>query len=114
MPSRYLLADIFVLPSRGAYETWGLAINEAMHLGLPCLVSDVVGCQRDLVIPGKTGWVFPADNLSALAATLSTALRTTPEEMQRFSQAATETMKGYTYQQTSAGLLEALASLPAD
>ncbi len=114
MPSRYLLADIFVLPSRGAYETWGLAINEAMHLGLPCLVSDVVGCQRDLVIPGKTGWVFPADNFSALAATLSTALRTTPEEMQRFSQAATETMKGYTYQQTSAGLLEALASLPAD
>jgi glycosyltransferase involved in cell wall biosynthesis len=114
MPSRYLLADIFVLPSRGAYETWGLAINEAMHLGLPCLVSDVVGCQRDLVIPGKTGWVFPADNFSALAATLSTALRTTPEEMQRFSQAATETMKGYTYQQTSAGLLQALASLPAD
>jgi glycosyltransferase involved in cell wall biosynthesis len=114
MPPRYLLADIFVLPSRGAYETWGLAINEAMHLGLPCLVSDVVGCQRDLVIPGKTGWVFPADNFSALAATLSTALRTTPEEMQRFSQAATETMKGYTYQQTSAGLLQALASLPAD
>jgi glycosyltransferase involved in cell wall biosynthesis len=114
MPSRYLLADIFVLPSRGAYETWGLAINEAMHLGLPCLVSDVVGCQRDLVIPGKTGWVFPAANCSALAAALSTAFRTTPEEMQRFSLAAIETMKGYTYQQTSAGLLEALASLPAN
>ncbi len=113
MPSRYLLADIFALPSRGAYETWGLAINEAMHLGLPCLVSDVVGCQRDLVLPGKTGWVFPADNLPALAATLRTALRTTPEEMQRFSQAAIETMKGYTYQQTSAGLLQALGSLPA-
>ena len=84
-----------------------------MHLGLPCLVSDVVGCQRDLVLPGKTGWVFPADNLPALAATLSTALRTSPEEMQRFSQAAIETMKDYTYQQTSAGLLQALGSLPA-
>jgi glycosyltransferase involved in cell wall biosynthesis len=77
-------------------------------------VSDVVGCQRDLVIPGKTGWVFPAANCSALAAALSTAFRTTPEEMQRFSLAAIETMKGYTYQQTSAGLLEALASLPAN
>jgi hypothetical protein len=33
--------------------------------------------------------------------------------MQRFSQAAIETMKGYTYQQTSAGLLQALGSLPA-
>ncbi len=40
MPSRYLLADVFALPSRGLYETWGLAVNEAMHMGLPCLVSD--------------------------------------------------------------------------
>ena len=43
MPARYLLADIFALPSRGHYETWGLAVNEAMHLGVPCLVSDRVG-----------------------------------------------------------------------
>ncbi|MBC7367690.1 MAG: glycosyltransferase family 4 protein, partial [Undibacterium sp.] len=42
MPARYLLADLFVLPSRGLYETWGLAVNEAMHLGVPCLVSDRV------------------------------------------------------------------------
>ena len=39
MPARYGLADLFVLPSRGFYETWGLAVNEAMHLGVPCLVS---------------------------------------------------------------------------
>ncbi len=49
MPARYALADLFVLPSRGAYETWGLAINEAMHLGVPCVVSDHVGCHPDLV-----------------------------------------------------------------
>ena len=35
MPSRYLLADLFVLPSRGLYVTWGLAVNEAMQMGLP-------------------------------------------------------------------------------
>jgi glycosyltransferase involved in cell wall biosynthesis len=68
MPARYLLADIFVLPSRGHYETWGLAVNEAMHLGVPCLVSDLVGCQRDLVTPGETGWVFSADDPEALAS----------------------------------------------
>jgi len=55
MPARYLLADIFALPSRGVYETWGLAVNEAMHMGAPCLVSDRVGCQRDLVLDGETG-----------------------------------------------------------
>jgi glycosyltransferase involved in cell wall biosynthesis len=49
MPARYLLADVFVLPSSGLYETWGLAVNEAMHMGVPALVSERVGCQRDLV-----------------------------------------------------------------
>jgi glycosyltransferase involved in cell wall biosynthesis len=74
MPSRYALADLFVLPSRGLYETWGLAINEAMHLGVPCLVSDRVGCQRDLVTEGETGWVFPAADPAGLPAALGRAL----------------------------------------
>ena len=112
MPARYRLADIFVLPSRGYYETWGLAVNEAMHLGVPCLVSDLVGCQRDLVTPGETGWVFPATDPAALAATLRTALCTPPLEMARLRRNALATVARYTYQQTSAGLLAALASLP--
>lgn len=113
MPSRYLVGDIFALPSRGFYETWGLAVNEAMHLGVPCLVSDLVGCHRDLVTPGETGWVFPAHDPAALAATLHTALRTSPEELERLGAAARERVARYTYEQTSAGLLAALASLPA-
>ncbi len=113
MPARYLLADIFVLPSRGHYETWGLAVNEAMHLGVPCLVSDLVGCQRDLVTPGETGWVFAAEDPAALAATLRAALRTPPEEMRRLGRNALAIAGRYTYQQTSDGLLAALASLPS-
>ena len=113
MPARYLLADIFVLPSRGAYETWGLAVNEAMHLGVPCVVSDLVGCQRDLVHPGKTGWVFPAEDPAALAATLRAALATPAEAMAQLRANALATIGNYTYEQTSAGLLRALASLPA-
>ncbi|HTH49776.1 MAG TPA: glycosyltransferase family 4 protein [Candidatus Limnocylindria bacterium] len=111
MPARYLLADIFVLPSRGHYETWGLAVNEAMHLGRPCLVSDRVGCQQDLVTPGETGWVFPADDAAALASTLRTALRTPAAELQRLSANARTRIAAYTYRQTSDGLLQALASL---
>ncbi len=112
MPARYRLADIFVLPSRGAYETWGLAVNEAMHLGVPCLVSDRVGCQRDLVQPGETGWVFPAEDPTELTTALGAALRAPVEEMTRLGRNALATIGGYTYQQTSAGLLQALASLP--
>ena len=113
MPARYLLADIFALPSRGHYETWGLAVNEAMHLGVPCLVSDLVGCQRDLVRSGETGWVFPAADPGALAATLQAALRTSTEELAQLSRNALATVAGYTYQQTSEGLRQALASLPS-
>lgn len=113
MPALYALADIFALPSRGHYETWGLAVNEAMHLGVPCLVSDLVGCQRDLVQPGETGWVFPAENRAALATTLQTALRTPPAEHARLVRNVRARIAGYTYRQTSDGLLSALASLSA-
>ena len=112
MPARYLLADIFALPSRGCYETWGLAINEAMHMGVPCLVSDLVGCQRDLIQDGETGWVFNAASPVSLSASLQFALRAPEAELQKFSRNARARIQGYTYQQTTEGLLKALASLP--
>lgn len=114
MPARYLLADLFVLPSRGLYETWGLAVNEAMHLGVPALVSDLVGCHRDLITDGETGWVFrarePAHLREKLAAALATLAR--PSARASLRSAVLARIAGYTYAQTSAGLLEALASLP--
>jgi glycosyltransferase involved in cell wall biosynthesis len=83
-----------------------------MHLGVPCLVSDLVGCQRDLVTPGETGWVFAAEDPAALAAALRAALRSPPEELRRLGRNALATAGRYTYQQTSDGLLAALARLP--
>jgi glycosyltransferase involved in cell wall biosynthesis len=59
-------ADVFVLPS--AYDTWGLVVNEAMHWGLPCIVSDMTGCHRDLVDQGTTGFVHRWDNAGELQA----------------------------------------------
>jgi len=113
MPSRYLLADIFVLPSRGNYETWGLAVNEAMQMGVPCLVSDRVGCQQDLVTDGETGWVFSVDAPEGLRKKLGTAMAAvaTGAGRERFRAAALERIAGYSYAQTTAGLMAALASL---
>lgn len=113
MPSRYLLADLFVLPSRGHYETWGLAINEAMHLGIPPLVSDLVGCQRDLVTDGETGWVFSAARPGALQEKLAQALATLEDPAARAKMAAqiATRISGYTYAQTTAGLLAALDAI---
>lgn len=113
MPSRYLLADLFVLPSRGHYETWGLAVNEAMHMGVPALVSDLVGCQRDLVTDGETGWVFSAAEPASLREKLGAALETVsdPVASQRVRAAVRTRIAGYTYAATTDGLHAALAAV---
>ena len=108
MPSRYALADLFVLPSRGLYETWGLAVNEAMHLGVPCLVSDRVGCQRDLVTEGETGWVFAATEPTALQDSLARALDTLRDDTTELRLRIAARIGGYTYAQATRGLQEAL------
>lgn len=66
MPIVYRMGDVFILPSKGPGETWGLSVNEAMACGRPAIVSDACGCCEDLIIDGKTGYSFRSDNLSEL------------------------------------------------
>jgi glycosyltransferase involved in cell wall biosynthesis len=114
MPARYLAADLFVLPSEGTWETWGLAVNEAMHMGVPCIVSDRVGCQRDLVINGETGWVFESSDPDSLRRALCAALAEigSPRRREEIQGAVARKISGYTYEKSAEGLLEALRSLP--
>jgi glycosyltransferase involved in cell wall biosynthesis len=69
----YHAADLLVLPSLHS-ETWGLVVNEALHHGLPSVVSDAVGCWPDLVEPGVTGEVCEMGSSHALATALGRAL----------------------------------------
>lgn len=68
MPVVYRLGNLFVLPSKGPGETWGLAVNEAMACSRTVLVSDRCGCAADLV--QGNGFVFEAGNKAALQAAL--------------------------------------------
>jgi glycosyltransferase involved in cell wall biosynthesis len=68
----YHAADLLVLPSRHS-ETWGLVVNEALHHGLPCAVSEDVGCGPDLVVPGVTGEIFETGSVASLAGALRRA-----------------------------------------
>ena len=111
MPARYLLADLFVLPSRGLYETWGLAVNEAMHMGVPAIVSERVGCQRDLVEDGVTGWVFASDSQADLSGSLARSLLALREDPTRWTSAVLGRISRYTFPRTTAGLMTALQSL---
>ena len=108
MPRTYALADLVVLPSYGPGETWGLCINEAMNLAKPVLVSSHVGCGPDLVIPGKTGWIFPAGDVAALMAALAEALGNS-QRLKAMAQQARAHIERYSYTEATAGLQQALA-----
>jgi glycosyltransferase involved in cell wall biosynthesis len=69
----YHAADLLALPSRHS-ETWGLVVNEALHHGLPCVISQAVGCGPDLVEPGVTGEWCQTESASSLAAALERGL----------------------------------------
>ena len=59
MPIVYRMANIYCLPSAGPGETWGLAINEAIASGTPCLVSSRAGSSADLA---PSDWVTALDH----------------------------------------------------
>jgi glycosyltransferase involved in cell wall biosynthesis len=59
---QYGVADCLTLPGP---ETWGLVVNEALAIGLPCVVSDAVGCAPDLIQDGETGYLYPLGHRGA-------------------------------------------------
>ncbi len=56
--SCYQEADVFVYPA--TREDFGQSLLEAAAYGLP-IVATPVGAVLDLVVPGKTGYILPAD-----------------------------------------------------
>lgn len=110
MPRAYAAADLFVLPSRGPAETWGLAVNEAMCMARAVVVSDHVGCAQDLVQPHRNGLVFAAGDVGALADCLREAL-SDRARLKAWGEEGRRIVSACSYRESTAGLLAALASL---
>lgn len=102
----YHAADAFVLPSRQG-ETWGLVVNEALHHGLPCVVSDAVGCAPDLIQAGITGEVFRSGQSDDLARALARVIETPPSEMRRAR--CRQQVADYTIERAAEGMARAYA-----
>ncbi len=68
MPTVYRMGDVFVLPSKGPGETWGLALNEAMACSKVVLASDRCGGAPDLIDEGLNGYIFRAGDAEGLSA----------------------------------------------
>ncbi|MDI4238202.1 glycosyltransferase [Bradyrhizobium sp. Arg237L] len=68
MPIFYRRAEALLLTSE--YDQWGLCVNEAMALGIPCIVTSRCGVAGEIVEHGKSGFVFPPGNVEVGAGFL--------------------------------------------
>lgn len=106
MPEAYATANVLVLPS-DARETWGLAVNEAMASGLPAIVSDRVGCADDLVLDGKTGFVFQYGDVKGISALMEQLIRN-PDTISKLGKDAHFHVQNYSIQRAVQEVVKAV------
>jgi hypothetical protein len=82
----YQQSDVFALPTRA--DCYSLVALEAMACGLPIVITPLGGIP-ELIEEGKTGFLIPPDNYTALAARLD-ALVSDPALRTRLGAAARE------------------------
>ncbi len=75
----FAASDFFVLPGLG-----GLALNQALFWGLPCVVSEADGTEDDLVFENKTGFHFTPDDDDSLKKALQKCLALSDEQRTGF------------------------------
>lgn len=93
----YASLDLFV--HTGPYETFCQTVQEALASGLPTLAPDAGG-PRDLVAPGRTGFLLPADDDEVFGDALRGAVRALaadPQLRERLGAAARRSVLGRTW-----------------
>jgi glycosyltransferase involved in cell wall biosynthesis len=110
MPVIYRLCDLFILPSRGPGETWGLAVNEAMACKRAVLVSDKAGCAIDLVKEGVNGFIFSPNQVGQCAALLAQLLND-QAGLARMGRSSGELIQSYSFQKVVTAIHDLVTTL---
>lgn len=105
LPRFYDLCNVFVLAS--VDEPWGLVVNEVMNAGRPVIVSDQVGCHRNLVRDGLNGFVVKAGDTSELEQALRRVLAS-EDAWQSMGAQSLQLIQRYGFDQNIAGIRQAL------
>lgn len=105
LPRFYDLCNVFVLVS--VHEPWGLVINEVMNAGRPVIVSDQVGCHKNLVQTGVNGYVVRARDTQCLADSLRDVLATA-DKWKEMGAKSLETIRSYSFDENVDGIRKAL------
>ncbi len=96
-------ADLFVLPSY--YENFGIAVAEAMVLGIPVIISDQVHiCQE--IRDSESGWVSQLD-VAEITELLRIALQNPLERQRRGLHAQEYALKHYSWDAIAAQTIQA-------
>lgn len=111
LPFAYTAADVFTLFSK-FNETWGLVVNEAMNFSLPIVVSDLVGCSKDLVRDGWNGFTVGYTDEVELAARLQ-ELVSKPAMRAEFGRNSADLVTQYTVKRCATGIVQAGCSSAA-
>jgi len=106
----YAAGDVLVVSSES--ETWGLVVNEAMAAGRPAIVSDGCGCAPDLIVPGKTGLVYPMGRPEGLAGAMARMVED-PDARKSMGRNARERIGGYSIDAACDGVIRGLESVKA-
>jgi glycosyltransferase involved in cell wall biosynthesis len=110
LPAVYKASDIMVIPSE--YEPFGLVVNEAMLCGCGVIASDKVGAVRDLIFPGRTGYVYPCGDTRALSATLREAFAD-PARLSEIGLAARQRIEQWSPGASATALTEVIVRIAA-
>jgi glycosyltransferase involved in cell wall biosynthesis len=107
MPAVYRLGDIFVMPSRGPGETWGLAMNEAMASGRAVIAGSRVGGARDMIVNGVTGWIFRSGDGRELCDVLRATLALDRGALLRHGETAQSASERWSTEAAATGIEDA-------
>jgi glycosyltransferase involved in cell wall biosynthesis len=113
MPAVYRLGDVFVLPSQGPEETWGLALNEAMASGRAVIASTKVGGACDLIQCGENGWIFESGDRKALEDVLRRAVNCGRPGLHAMGRAAQASSVHWSTEESARRIGEAVLACPA-
>lgn len=108
LPRLYDLCNLFVLVS--VHEPWGLVVNEVMNAARPVIVSDQVGCHRDLVRNGVNGFVVKAGDTQALADSIRSILAD-EHTWQTMGGKSRDIIQTYSFDANISGIRQALQCL---
>lgn len=101
MPALYRLGHVFILPSKGPGETWGLAANEAMACGLPVIMSAKCGGAIDLI--KENGLVFHEGDVKSVARYIK-ELKNSPDAYKKAAASSLSGIEDFSF----AGIIKAI------